>query len=183
MSPTTVEGPLGPPTKQEYPGLDQQILVNINPVNHPYLPTPESGCNTPDSNDLFWVHVPANANNPGNAAMADFLVYLPNYYRFFFVASRDITVAGDTLYFHLRKLNKSYGVSTAINPDGTEEWFPLHNFTNSGGAGLSNLGVGTWLSFCRPISKFYLDIGCEHGGTGIGAITIVCTNDLDFVRP
>lgn len=118
-----------------------------------------------DINDIFFITIPLG----GGTALADVLVMLPKPYRQFFLASVPNAHATDKLMFHLRPIgNQALYTGLSIVATGNESWIPMHGNT-----------VGTpVIKFCKPVSKFYLDVD-RSAGAGLNQLTIGCSNDLD----
>jgi hypothetical protein len=82
----------------------------------------------------------------------------------------------DSLYFHFQPIGNKY-VAQAIVRTGTENWIPWTTYAN-GSAATGYRGI---MRFCKPITKFYLDIGFDAAGAA-SQITILCGNDLDMLQ-
>jgi len=89
------------------------------------------------------------------------------------VASKDGAHISDSLYFHLGKLGKTYPGGNAIVPVGNENWFDLTLYSVGGGQQF----LGKTIEFRKPITRAFLDIGQEAGGTDY-FITIAGSNDV-----
>lgn len=88
------------------------------------------------------------------------------------VASKDGAHLSDSLYFHLSRLGKTYPGGNSIVPVGNENWFDITLYAVSG-----QVFLGKVIEFAKPISRGFLDIGQEAGGTDY-FITIAGSNDV-----
>lgn len=124
-----------------------------------------------DSNDFFFVTVPT-----GPVALSDVLVNLVRPCKQFMVSSIAQAHVQDSLYFHLVPIGKGPSVIQSIPRTGTENWIPWTTYS----AGASPQGYRGIIRLCKPITKFYLDIGFDGAGAASN-LTILCGNDLDMI--
>lgn len=158
--------------------LNNKFSEIINRSDGPFAPTQCAPlCNDiPDTNDLFFAQLQLVSTG---GAIADHLVMLPKPYRMFMLSSKASVAANNKLYFHLSpcgngstQLNGEYRYGGLdITSTGMETWFPMCGTTNQ---------ACPIIRFCKPITKFYLDVGFSAGGSGIQPLTILCANDLDM---
>jgi hypothetical protein len=151
-----------------YPSVAR--IVDQVAQSAPYEPnSPTLAClDAPDTVQIYYFPINIPASGP---ALADVIVNFPTPVRRVFVASITSSIHSNSLWFHFAPLGIVYS-STPIYPTGNEQWIPFPRASAGGNI------LGSGFKFCKPISRFYLDIGKEAGGAG-GTIMLAGTNDID----
>jgi len=159
--------------------LEQRIAARVQQVVEKN--TQQDSCWSPGNNDnkleYITIKVLATPGLVAGAPNADIVVNFKSPHRFFGVASIKNQFNTSNIFLHLDPLGKQpeYDASgsTAIAPDGNENWIPLVEGTT--------FATGHWIRFAKAVQQFYVDIDHPAGGfTNFFYVTFVGSDDIEF---
>lgn len=169
----TFSEPSNPVAPPEYLNVSQQILDTTTPQNHPFAPFPgsptdaQSSCDIPDTNQFDFFFVPNGAG-----PITNFQVNLKTPRRIIVLMGND---GGGSAGVILSFVPLS-GQQPPTNQDKMVS-FAFGSF-NAAQSIVAAGGAGTYLRFCKPVTKFFLtapDSGQPGSNTWFCA-----TDDLDL---